>query len=213
MDPQRPVRTAEGDIQHDYYVQQFKTLLPRHSLTDVMLVRVLTDYYQLIANVAKAGRCAAAKYQLQALSHDIGQPAGDELGAASRIAELPVRALINWLEGEAAPAVDQLQAALECGHLLAGTYQHSYLTPRRIYIGVNMSRVLISQGEHTAAVRLIDALTAVAAGERLRWPFGGADSLTVPLTGMHRSVIGWHLNRARSVAAQAHRESQSVRAL
>lgn len=198
-----PYRATEGDIQREYYVEQFKTLIRRHRVEDVLLVRVLTDYYQLAANRAKAGETAEAKSQLLAMARDIDVPDDEELRLAANIAELPVWALVHWLEGDAPAAIERLRTALASGHVLAGTYGHGYLTTRRIYIGVNLSRVLVTSGDHDAASRLIRSLKAVAAGDRAQWPFEGADSLAVPLTGMYRSIIGWHLNRAQSMLPDA----------
>lgn len=194
-------RATEGDLQHDYFIGQFKTLIKRHRLEDVILVRVLTDHYQLVANTAKAGQLSEARRQLVALASDIELPTDEELSLSTSIAELPVWALIQWLEGESTEALDRLEGAIESGGMLAGTYGHGYLTSRRLYLGVNMSRVLITMGDVATASRLVDSLTEVAAGDRSRWPFTGSDSLTVPLRGIQRSIMAWHLDRAKSVVA------------
>jgi hypothetical protein len=195
-------RATEGDVQHDYFVGQFKTLIRRHKLEDVILVRVLTDHYQLVANTAKAGQLAKARRQLIALARDIELPADEELSLSTSVAELPVWALIHWLDDQATEALDRLQGALENSGRLAATYGHGYLSSRRIYIGVNMSRVLMTMGDSAAAHRLVDSLIEVAAGDRSRWPFTEPDSLSVPLRGAHRSIMAWHLDRAKSFVAE-----------
>jgi hypothetical protein len=196
------VRATEGDLQHAYYAGQFKALIRRHRIDDVILVRVLTDHYQVAANTAKAGQLSQARRQLIALDTAVEVPA-EELTLSTGIAELPVWALIHWLDGGYTEARDCLERAIAGGATLAETYGHDYLTPRRIYLGVNMSRVLVAMGDLATASRLVDSLVEVAAGDRGRWPFPGSDSLIVPLRGVPRSIMGWHLSRAKHLVAQS----------
>jgi len=190
--------TLQDSAEREYFAGQFKALTRRHTAEDAILVRVLTDHYQLVANTAKAGEVGEAKRMLGSLARDVEVPADEEVGLSVSVAELPVRALIHWLEGENGEARRLLDDALERGGRLASVYEHDYLTGRRIYIGVNVARVLITAEDIADASRLIDSLAAVAAGDRSRWPFGAPDSLDVPLRGLHRDVIGWHLERIRS---------------
>jgi hypothetical protein len=189
---------AQEDAEREYFVGQFKALSKRHSVEEVMLVRVLTDHYQLVANTAKSGELDEAKRLLASLAREVELPADDEIRHSVRVAELPVRALVHWLEGEASAALDRLRDGLQSGGRLAGTYGHDYLTSRRIYIGVNVVRVLITTEDFAGASRLIDSLAGVAAGDRGRWPFSEPDSLDVPLHGLHEALIAWHLERMRS---------------
>src|SRR4051794_41166552 len=98
-------RATEGDVQHEYFVGQFQTLIKRHPIEDVILVRVLTDHYQLAANSAKAGQLPEARRQLLALANGIELPDHEELRLSTAIAELPVWALIRWLDGEPTDAL------------------------------------------------------------------------------------------------------------
>lgn len=195
--------TIQDSAEHDYFVGQYKALIKRHPVDDVILVRVLTDHYQLVANTAKAGEIDEAKRMLTALARDIELPADEEIRDSVRLAELPVRALVHWREGETAAALDRLHAGLDSGGRLASAYAHDYLTSRRIYIGVNMTRVLVTTDDVAGASRLVDSLAAVAAGDRARWPFSEPASLDVPLRGLHQAVIDWHLDRMRSLVAAA----------
>lgn len=196
-------RATEGDLQHSYYVGQFKALIKRHRLEDVILVRVLTDHYQLAANTAKAGDIAKAKRQLTALARHVELPADEEIGLSTSVTELTVWALVDWLDGSPNDALGRLHVALENSGKLAAFYGHEYLTSRRIYIGVNVSRVLKTMGDVSASSQLIDSLIKVAEGDRSLWPFTEPDSLAVPLRGMHKSIMAWHLDRAKSVTAKA----------
>lgn len=190
--------TIQDSAERDYFVAQFKALIKRHPVEDVILVRVLADHYQLAAKAAKLGEIGEAKRILAALGRDVDLPPDDEIGQAVRFAELPARALVHWLEGETVEALDLLRGGLESGGRLASAYEHDYLTSKRIYIGANVARVLVATDDVADASRLVDSLVDVAAGDRGRWPFGEPDSLDVPLQGRQQAVIAWHLDRVRS---------------
>jgi hypothetical protein len=188
----------QGGAEREYFAGQFRALTKRHTAEDAILVRVLADHYQLAANTAKAGEVEEAKQMLESLARGVELPEGEEIELSVSVAALPVWALVHWLEGDSDRARRLLDGALDSGGRLASRYEHDYLTGRRIYIGVNVARVLVTAENFEEAAQVLNALGAVAAGDRGRWPFGEPDTLDVPLQGLTREVIGWHLDRTRS---------------
>jgi hypothetical protein len=176
--------------------RQLTLLFSRHRAEDVILVRVLCEYYHHAALTAKSGDADGARRQLGALADGMPAPGHIELHSVVEVAARPVWALVSWLTGSHDRARQQLLDALDACAELSGTWGHDYLTGRQLHLGVNMARVAITAGDFTEARSLLADLPAVVGGDPSRWPFAGASSLRVPLSGLERLAMTGQLDRA-----------------
>jgi len=192
-EPSAQTAPTETHLLRELVRRQLTVLFSRHSPEDVILVRVLIEYCQHAAMIAKAGEVERARAELTALSRQI--PAEEELGRAVDVAALPALALVNWREGDHDAARGQLVDALDACAELASRWGHDYLTGKQLHLAINIVRVSITQRDWGGAGTLLAALRAVAAGDRDRWPFAGRESLEVPLSGMESLVIDAQLAR------------------
>lgn len=168
--------------------RQLELLTARHAMEDVILARVLVEYYQHVAAEAKTGELDRASHDFTALWEEIPSPSHEELRWVVEVGALPVRALIRWKRDDLAAAREDLIAALDACSLLAVRYAHDYLTGRQFHLAVNLARLAVAAGEQSAARRLLSRLQATAQGDRGAWPFSGAEELRVPLTGASAAV-------------------------
>jgi hypothetical protein len=175
--------------------RQLELLTARHSMEDVILARVLVEYYQHVAVEAKTGELDRASRDFAVLREQIPSPPHEELRWVVDVGALPVRALIRWKRDDLAAAREDLVAALDACSLLAVRYAHDYLTGRQFHLAVNLARLAVAEGEHGAARRLLSRLQATARGDRRAWPFSGAHKLRVPLTGPGAAVIDAQISK------------------
>lgn len=189
----------EETILRDYLNAQCRVLARRHPYKDFLLVRTLADQHQHAAWEAKQGRQRRARVILSALERF--HPMSTELILVCRVTSDPAWALADWTEGLHRRAIERLHSALAACAVLAGEYDHDYLTPRRIYLASHVARVELSRGAPQRAASLADALAAVAAGSARRWPFEDAATLRVPLHGNERMMLDAQLAKLRSIAA------------
>jgi hypothetical protein len=183
--------------------RQLTLLFSRHQAEDVILVRVLCEHYHHAAMTAKSGHPDAARRQLGDLAGGVPVPSHIELRSVVEVAAQPVWALVSWLTGTHDRARGQLLDALDACAELSGTWGHDYLTGRQLHLGVNMARVAITAGDHAGARSLLADLSAAVDGDPSRWPFAGAPSLQVPLTGLERLAMTGQLDRAAQRLAGA----------
>lgn len=175
---------------------QFSLLIRRHRPEDVILARVLTEHYQQVAMAVKGGELGAAAADFAELG-GIALPDEQELRLVVAVAALPVGALIEFRSGRLPDAARALEQALAASVELAEAYGHYYLTPKQLHLAVNLARVTTADGDREGAAHLLERISAVANGDRTRWPFAGAGSLRLPL-----SPEAW-----TAVSAQLHRET------
>lgn len=177
----------EQVLLEEFIQAQCATLLLRHSPEDFLLVRTLADHHQHAAHEAKHGELRRAHIQLDAL--ESLQPADAELRLVGALTAGPARALVFWKQEDHEAALRAMHSALDAATVLATVYGHHYLTARRIYLAGNVARVHLSAGRPEFAAELCAALLSVADGNAECWPFTGADSLCVPLTGLAGRMI------------------------
>jgi hypothetical protein len=180
--------------------EQFSLLIRRYRPEDVILTRVLTEQYQQVATAVKRGELGAAAADFAGLE-GIGLPDEQELRLVVAVAALPVGALIEFRSGRLPDAAQALEHALAACAELAEAHGHWYLTPKQLHLAVNLARVTTDGGDRESAARLLDRISAVASGDRTRWPFAGVESLSLPL-----AREAW-----TAVNAQLHRETGRLR--
>jgi hypothetical protein len=188
----------ESDIAAELLHEQFKALLRRHSFEDIVLVRVLVEHYNEVAATAKRGDLVRARRDLNALQARISIPPSDEIKLILASFALPVSALIYWQLGEHQRARDDLVATFDACAELVRSYGHAVHGGRQLHQGVNYARVLLAEGKAKEAAALVTSLRAVSAGDRSSWPFNGADTLTLPITGDWRRAIDMQLDMLES---------------
>ncbi|MEH0661008.1 hypothetical protein QA860_25405 [Streptomyces stelliscabiei] len=179
--------------------RQFDLLISRHRAEDVILVRVLVEHYQHVAQAVKDGQLALARSQLSSLAKGVPLPAHEELTRVIDVGALPVRALVEWREGEHRTARLQILDALDACGELSDRWGHDYLTGKQFHLAANIARVMITEGDEDGTIELLAALRTVALdGDRTRWPFIGTASLDVPLQGLWRASVEEELQRVAS---------------
>ena len=198
----RQALSIEALLEREYFAKQFQTLIKRYKAEDVILVRVLADYYQHAANEAKGGRISQAKSELNALS-DVRKPADTELRFASRISERSVWALVSWKEGAYPVALGRLHKALDACAWLSVRRDHTYLTGRKIHIALNIARVMIAMGDLQRATQMQDALQIVIEGNPSAWPFAHPHTLRLPLEDPELGILKFQFLRNRNHLAKA----------
>jgi hypothetical protein len=175
--------------------QQFKALLTRHTLEDVVLVRVLIEHYNQVALAAKRGDLMRARRDYEALSVKVPLPPAKEIAVILDSFALPVSALIYWQQGEYSFARCDLVNALKACADLVVSYGHTFVTGRQLHLANNYLRVLLSEGRTEEATGLFKSLQLVSNGDQSQWPFVGADTLTIPLVGDWRKAIDAQLRK------------------
>lgn len=168
----------ELEALRSYMAGLCRHILKRHSYEDFLLVRTLNDYHQHVAMSAKLGDLARATQDLAALRSL--RPRDPELASACKVSSEPVEALIAWKQGDDERAIRHMHVALSAAAHLADTYEHDYLTARRIYLATNVARVLLGSGRRSDAHRLCQDLAAVVEGDAARWPYESSETLRVP---------------------------------
>jgi tetratricopeptide (TPR) repeat protein len=196
------VDQIERDALRRYMGRQFVILTQRHSPEDAILVRVISDYHQHVVSQAKQGNLNAARSTLRALQK-LARLDEAELLATHWISALPAEALIHWYEGNYHEAIRLLRLALEACFELSTRFAHDYLTGKRINLASNTARVLVSLGDFDQALTRANALRGVIAGERVLWPFEGAESLNVPVNYPERLLLEDQLSRIAFLATKA----------
>jgi hypothetical protein len=190
----------EREALRKYLARQFSVLIRRHSPEDAILARIVADYHHLAVTQAKSGDFSAARRTIDTLA-SFSKPDIPELVALHKISALPARALIYWLEKDYQEATRLLLGALDACLELTVRYNHDYLTAKRIHLAANTARILASIGASDEAISRVTAIRAVIKGECKHWPFGGCDSLQVPLSYPERPILEYQLDRIASIAA------------
>ncbi|AWK76442.1 hypothetical protein CBI38_34120 (plasmid) [Rhodococcus oxybenzonivorans] len=173
--------------------EQLTSLLTRHTLDDVVLVRVLIEHYNEIAATANRGDTRRARRDYQSLSERVPLPDSHEIKVILDSFALPVSALIYWRDGRNRLAREELVGSLEACADLVASYGHTFVTCRQLHLANNYVRVLVSEGKTGEAASLTTALRLVISGDTARWPFVGAETLVLPLVGDWRDAIEMQL--------------------
>lgn len=169
--------------------EQLTSLLTRHTLDDVVLVRVLIEHYNEIAATANRGDTSRARRDYQSLRERVPLPDSPEIEVILNSFALPVSALIYWRAGRNRLAREELVGSLEACADLVASYGHTFVTCRQLHLANNYARVLVSEGKTGEASSLTTALRLVISGDTARWPFVGAETLVLPLVGDWRDAI------------------------
>jgi hypothetical protein len=184
-----PDRLEESQAVPAILREQFRALLTRHPLEDVVLIRVLIEHYNEIAKRANNGDLADARRDYEALWARVPLPSDREVHVILKSFGLPVSALIYWRGGENAAARNELRGALAACAELVSSYRHTFVTCRQLHLANNYVRVLLSEADVAQARELLDNLCAVNNGDANRWPFVGKETLALPLIGDWRQAI------------------------
>jgi hypothetical protein len=198
------LREAELRAGRQFIADQFRTMSSRHDPEDIIRLQVLLDYAQEAAQHAKGGDLVDARRLLAAIDA-IVLPDNGEFRAARELSTLPVHALVHWREGNSEVAIAELTRALDAGRMLAEEFQHGYLTVKLIHLASNVARVEQSRGRFREALQQISDLLAVIDGDAVRWRYGAAGMLQVPLQGVEHSII--HMQLERTTALATHTQS------
>lgn len=193
------VDPIERDALKAYLNRQFVVLTHRHSVEQVILLRVLADYHQHAVLEAKNGFLAVARHEMHVLD-GISLPDILELRLVNAISAEPAWALIDWLDSQCQVAERRLHAALRSCAELAADFGHDYLTGKQLTLAAHVGRMMISQGRDRDGLEHLTALGSVVRGAQGDWPFEGGDLLAVPLAGTERTAVE-HLLRKTAILA------------
>ena len=147
-----------------------------------------------MAAAVKGGELKAAATDFAGLQ-GIALPDEQELRLVVAVTALPVSGLIEFRSGRLPDSARALEQALAACAELAEAYGHGYLTPKQLHLAVNLVRVTTEAGDREGAAHLLDRISAVADGDRTRWPYAGAGRLSLPMSREARTAVSAQLHR------------------